>query len=195
MHHITETLLGFGYLGISITLFFESGVFLFFLPGDTLLLGAGIYASQAKFSFIELILYGSLSSILGAVIGFYIGRHFAHRKLHTVFFTDAQIHKTKKFFAKFGSYAVLLNRFIPVVRTIAPVVAGASGMSAKVFHRSNILGSFLWVSAVTAFGYFAGTLFPGLELLVPKILLTVIILSFVLVMLEYGRGKYKKNKI
>lgn len=195
MQHITEILLGFGYIGICVTLFFESGVFLFFLPGDTLLLSAGIYASQLKLSVIEIVFYGSTASILGAVAGFYIGRHIAHKKIHTVFFTEKQIQKTEFFFSRFGSYAVLLNRFVPIVRTIAPVVAGASGMSAKEFHRSNILGSFLWVSTVTASGYFAGALFPELEQFVPKILLTVIILSFVLLLVEYGREKYKKNKI
>ena len=195
MHHITEILLGFTYIGISVTLFFESGVFLFFLPGDTLLLSAGIYASQLKLSFAEIVLYGSTASILGAVAGFYIGRHIAHKKIHAVFFTEKQIQKTELFFSRFGSYAVLLNRFAPIVRTIAPVVAGASGMSAKEFHRSNILGSFLWVSTVTAFGYFAGALFPGLEKLVPIILLTVITLSFLLLIVQYSRGRYKKNKI
>ena len=195
MHHITETLLGFGYIGISLTLFFESGIFLFFLPGDTLLLSAGIYASQSKLSFIEISLYGSIASILGGIIGFYIGRHFAHRKLHMVFFTEKQIQKTEHFFTRFGSYAVLLNRFVPIVRTIAPVIAGASGMDTKTFHRSNILGGFLWVISVTACGYFAGSLFPGLLALVPKILITVIVLSFLLLIAEYSRSKYKKNKL
>jgi membrane-associated protein len=195
MHTITNTLLGYGYIGIAITLFFESGVFLFFLPGDTLLLAAGIYASAEKISFPLLILWGALASTLGAMLGFYIGKRFAQKKLHTTFFTDTQIQKTEHFFGRFGTYAVLLNRFIPIVRTIAPVVAGASGMRSKDFHRSNIFGACLWVTSITGFGYVAGTVFPGLETLVPKILFSVIVLSFILLAFEYYRNRKNKNTV
>ncbi|MEI6022793.1 MAG: DedA family protein [bacterium] len=195
MHTITTVLLGLGYFGIGITLFFESGVFLFFLPGDTLLLSAGIYASQGTLSFIPLVLTAIIASALGAMTGFHIGKKFTHGKLQTTFFTPAQIKKTEDFFARFGGYAILLNKFIPIVRTIAPMLAGASNMKEKVFNKNNILGSCLWVLTITSFGFFAGTMFPHIEKYVSVVLASVIIVSFVLFGINYYKNKRFKTVV
>lgn len=193
MHHLTDILLGFGYLGITITLFFESGVFLFFLPGDTLLFSAGIYASQGKLSFFAVVLWAAIASILGAHAGYIIGKRSS--KLTRVFFSEHQMQKTEKFFARFGTYAVLLNRFVPVVRTIAPLLAGASGMDKKRFDTNNILGAFLWVSGIMAVGYFLGEAFPIIEKYIPVILGAVVIASFVLLAVEYYKNRKRKNTV
>ncbi|HYM19857.1 MAG TPA: VTT domain-containing protein [Candidatus Kapabacteria bacterium] len=182
-------------------IFAETGLLVgFFLPGDTLLLAAGLLwpSGVIPVSFIEMDLLLGVSAIAGNVLGYYIGRT-AGKKLYerpnSKLFKREHLIRTHAFYEKHGGKTMVLARFIPIVRTFAPVVAGAAEMGYKRFMVFNIIGGFLWVFVVTSVGYSVVTLFPGLQQYVQKYLefaiLGVICLSLLLPVLHWLRDKTK----
>lgn len=184
-----------GYLGLFGIIFAESGIFLaFFLPGDSLLFTAGILASQGFFSLgIVMVLVG-IAAISGGFLAYYIGyqteEYLFHRK-GSFFFQPHHMEKTKKFFALYGDWAIIAARFIPIIRTFAPVIAGTSEMSLKKFVPANIIGGILWAVAMPAVGYFLGSRVPNIEHYITPVLLGVIILSFVPILWRF----FKKRSV
>lgn len=151
---------------IAFMVFAESGLlFGIIFPGDTLLFAAGFIAAQGQFGIEVLIATIVVSSILGGQAGYHIGRRYGprvFRKEDGVFFRHEYIEKSEKFYEKHGGKTIMFARFIPVVRTFAPVVAGVGNMNRKQFVIFNILGSGLWATGITLAGYYLGSQFPGL---------------------------------
>lgn len=163
-----ETIVKSGGLAlIGFMVFAESGLlFGIIFPGDTLLFAAGFIAAQGHLDITQLIAVIVIASILGGQAGYIIGKK-AGPKIFTrkdgVFFRHEYIKKSEDFYAKHGGKTIALARFIPVVRTFAPVVAGVGNMNQQKFIFFNILGSAIWGAGVTLAGYFLGTQFPGLS--------------------------------
>jgi membrane-associated protein len=186
----------FGYIGILSVVFAESGVFLgFFLPGDSLLFTAGLLAGQGVLSIALLIILVPAAAILGDNFGYWFGSKVG-QKLYTredsFFFHKHHIDKTREFYAKYGSKAIVLARFVPIVRTFTPVLAGVGGMPYKIFMKFNILGGLLWSVGVLILGYTLGSIVPDIDKYLLPIVLIIILASLSPVIYEIV--KHRKGK-
>jgi membrane-associated protein len=171
-----------GLLIICAIVFAETGLLVgFFLPGDTLLLSAGIFASQGKLHLIPTIIAVIVASILGNIAGYHIGKHSGKRlfkKQDGILFRQEYTDKAEKFYEDHGNKTILLARFIPIVRTFAAVVAGVGHMAYDQFMVYNILGGILWGGGVTLLGYYLGSKVPGLDHYINYVLAAVVVLTF-----------------
>ncbi len=161
---IESFLLAFGYAALFGMVFAESGLFFgFFFPGDSLLFTAGLLASQGIFD-VSIVLIGvALCAIAGDQVGYWTGAKFGRglfNKPKSFFFTPKHIEEAEAFYAKHGKKTIVFARFVPVVRTFAPIAAGMGKMEYKTFFTYNILGGILWTIIFVLAGYFAGSLFP-----------------------------------
>lgn len=159
---VTSILGTAGLIGLLTIVFVETGLLVgFVLPGDSLLFTAGVFAAQPKpfASIWLLVVLIPLAAILGDQAGFFIGRKVGPAILHSQaarWIGPEQIERTDRFFEKYGARTVLIARFIAIVRTLTPVMAGVSSMPYRRFTAYSIAGSILWGSGVTALGYFLG---------------------------------------
>lgn len=185
-----------GVIGIILIIFAETGLFFgFFFPGDTLLFMAGIFASQGFFS-IEILLIGCIvAAILGDSVGYWSGKKFG-RKLFDrdsgFFFKKKRLRDTELFYEKHGKLTLVIARFVPIIRTFAPIVAGIGNMNYKTFISYNIFGGIFWVSLMLLLGYFFGGLIPNPDIYIIPISLLIIFLSFLPIIIKII--KYKLNK-
>jgi len=169
-----------GYLGIFIIIFAESGLFFgFFLPGDSLLFTTGLLASQGYFDILILILLITLAAILGDQIGYVFGLKIGPKifvRDDSFFFKKKYISDAENFYRKHGKKAVLIARFIPIVRTFIPILAGVGKMHYATFITYNIFGGLMWGAGITLLGYFLGQQIPNIDkYLIPIIFLIVLI--------------------
>ncbi len=180
-----ENLLGAGgFIGILIVaaiVFAESGLLIgFFLPGDTLLFGAGLIASQGSIPIVPLIIATILAAIVGDNVGYSIGRRAGPRlfsKKDSILFRQEHIQRAEAFYEKHGGKTIILARFIPIVRTFAPVVAGVGKMPRQKFMLFNVVGAFLWGAGMTLLGYYLGSKIPGLDKYIEYVLLAIVAVS------------------
>jgi membrane-associated protein len=156
-----------GLLLIGAIVFAESGLLVgFFLPGDTLLFSAGFFASQGELPILGLMAVVMIAAIVGDNVGYEIGKRNGHRifrKKDGLFFRHEHIARAEAFYEKHGGKTVILARFIPVVRTFAPVVAGVGKMSHRRFLAFNIVGGVLWGGGVSLLGYWLGSRIPNID--------------------------------
>jgi len=171
-----------GLLVIAAIVFAESGLLVgFFLPGDTLLLSAGVFAAQGKLPLLLLLITVVLAAIIGDNVGYSIGRRLGKRiynKKEGILFHKENIERAEKFYEQHGGKTIVLARFVPVVRTFAPMVAGASKMPRERFLFFNIFGGLFWGVGVTLLGYFVGTKIPDIDKYIKPVLLAVTVLTF-----------------
>lgn len=188
----------FGYLGIFITLFLESGVFFgFFLPGDSLLFTAGLLASQGHLNIIGLIIISVIAAILGNNVGYYTGKKTGpglFNKKKSFLFSPRRVEEAHKFFEKEGPQSLILARFIPAVRTFVPIAAGIGKMNYRKFLIFNGLGALLWGVGVPLLGYTLGKKVPNIDKYLLPIIFMIIILSALPVIFAYFRSKKSTSK-
>jgi len=170
-----------GYIGVFTIVFVESGLLIgFFLPGDSLLFTAGFLASQGFFNILILTIGCFIAAVLGDSTGYLIGHKYG-RKLFTkqksMLFKPEHLTKAEKFYEVHGGKAIILARFMPVIRTFAPVVAGIGQMKYSTFLAYNLIGALLWAIGITLAGYFLGSIIPDVDKYLLPIILTIIILS------------------
>lgn len=181
MFDINSIIQSGGILIVAFIVFAESGLLVgFWLPGDTLLLGAGIIAAQGELNIFTLIAAVVLAAIIGDNVGYSIGQKTGPRifkKDDSIFFQREHIEKAEAFYEAHGGKTIILARFIPIVRTFAPLVAGVGNMDRKKFFMFNIVGAVLWGAGITLLGYWFGTKIPHLEEYVHYVLLAVIAIS------------------
>lgn len=184
MFDIEQIVSAGGILLISLIVFAESGLLIgFFLPGDTLLFGAGLAASQGRFSVLALMACVIAAAIIGDNVGYTIGRRAGPRifkKKDGILFRQEYIQKSEAFYEKHGGKTIILARFTPIVRTFAPVVAGASKMPRERFMLFNVVGGILWGGGMSLLGYFVGGRIPGLDHYIEKVIIGVMVLSIAL---------------
>ncbi|HXR49862.1 MAG TPA: VTT domain-containing protein [Verrucomicrobiae bacterium] len=181
MFNVTHLIEVGGLLALFLIIFSESGMMVgFFFPGDTLLFTSGILAASGRLPALEVILVVAFAAILGDNVGYHIGRSFGRRlfsKPDSFIFRKAYIERAEKFYEKYGSKTMLLAHFVPIVRTFAPVTAGAGNMPLKKFMLYDAIGDTAWAVAVILAGYFIGSRIPGIENLLEPILLLVVVVS------------------
>ena len=152
---------------IAAIIFAESGMFVgFFLPGDTLLLAAGVFAAQGKLSVISVIAVVTIAAIAGDNVGYHIGKRYGRklfRKPDGLVFRQQYVQRSEEFYEKWGSKTMLIAHFIPIVRTFAPAVAGVAHMNYKQFVVFDAIGVFAWAVSITMIGYLFGTKIPNID--------------------------------
>lgn len=177
-----QAIAGAGILVIAAIVFAESGLLIgFFLPGDTLLFSAGLLAAQGVLPLGWLLFATIVAAIIGDNVGYSIGRRTGHRifkKEDGILFHKEHLIRAEKFYEKHGGKTVTLARFIPVVRTFAPMVAGIGKMPRKKFMFYNVFGALIWGGGVTLLGYWLGSKIPGLEHYIEYVLIAVVVASF-----------------
>ncbi len=170
-----------GYVGITLVVFAESGLLIgFFLPGDSLLFTAGLLASKGHLSILLLLPLCFIAAVVGDSTGYAFGKKLGPKiftRDESLFFKRAYVEKTRAFFAKYGDKAVVLARFMPVVRTFVPVFAGVGEMSYVRFLAYNVIGGALWVSSMLGLGYILGETIPDIDRYVFPIIIVIILAS------------------
>ena len=183
----------FGTIGLFAIVFAESGLlFGFFLPGDSLLFTAGLLASQGKLN-LPLILVGCFfAAVIGDQVGYAFGRRVGpslFRRPESRLFKHENIERAQAYFDKYGSKTIVLARFVPVVRTFAPIVAGVGHMRYRTFVTFNILGGLLWAVGVTVLGYILGETIPDIDKYLLPAILVIIFLSALPVVFEVLKAR------
>jgi membrane-associated protein len=180
MFDVTHLVQSGGLLLLAAIIFAESGMMIGFLfPGDTLLFSAGILAAGGQLNIVYAILVIMFAAILGDNVGYQIGKSLGPRlftKQDGIVFRRQHIERAHAFFAKYGSKTMLIAHFIPVVRSFAPVVAGAGDMPRSKFMIFDAIGDMAWAASVTLLGYYLGRRVPGIERLIEPILLGIILI-------------------
>ena len=170
-----------GYPGLFTAVFLESGVFFgFFLPGASMLFTAGLLASQGFFNVWVLIPLLTLAAILGDNVGYWFGNKVGIRlflRPNSRFFKHEYLVRAKDFYDRHGALAILLARFVPIVRTFAPIIAGIVEMRYRVFFFYNIAGAIAWGAGVTFLGYYLGERFPFVQHYLMLIVFLIIVVT------------------
>lgn len=170
-----------GYAGIFAIVFAESGVFLgLFLPGDSLLFTAGFLAAQGYLDIWFLITGCFLAAVLGDNFGYAFGRRVGprvFRREDSLLFHRAHLDRAQRFYERHGGKTLILARFLPVIRTFAPILAGVGRMPYRVFFFYNVVGAALWAIGLTALGYWLGSAIPNVDRYLLPIVLAIVIIS------------------
>ncbi len=177
---LTDFIVWGGVIAVALVIFAESGLLIgFFLPGDTLIFTAGFLASTPQFdvdiNFLAAILF--LAAVAGDSVGYTFGRRVGWRlftRPNSRIFKQENVQKAKKFYDKHGGKTIVIARFIPVVRTFVPIIAGTARMHYGKFLTYNVIGALIWAVGVVYLGYFAGSYFHSIGLEVDQVLLPLI---------------------
>jgi membrane-associated protein len=196
-HLVTEG----GYIALTIIIFAENGLLAgFFLPGDSLLITAGILigsgAVALSFPLLSILLVAA--AIIGEATGYYIGRSLGQRlysKPDSRFFKREHLMRTHEFYEKHGGKTIIFARFIPIVRTFVPVVAGAAGMDMKRFMLFNIIGGVIWILAGLLLGLWLGQVIPNIGDYLYLVIGIVIFLSMLPPLIEWLRRRKSKISV
>jgi membrane-associated protein len=188
-----------GYVGLTSIIFAETGLLIgFFLPGDSLLVTAGLFASQPRFGLNVWLLGGLLTaaSILGNAVGYMIGKMSGprlFRREESLLFKPRYLKQASDFYERHGGKTIILARFMPIVRTFVPVVAGAAGMPYGRYTFYNVTGGILWIWSLLLIGYFLGRYIPGIDEHIEKLILAVIVLSLLPAIIHWQKARRGKR--
>lgn len=182
-----------GLAGVIAVVFAESGLFFgFFFPGDSLLFTAGLLASQGLLPIGWLLIGTFFAAVLGDSVGYWFGKKtgpaiFARED--SLFFHKKHIERAQKFYEIHGKKTIILARFVPIVRTFAPILAGVGRMEYRTFVTYNIIGGAIWAIGLTVLGYFLGSFIPSVDQYLLPIVLGIIAISFIPIIREYLRSR------
>lgn len=189
-----------GIVLLVIVVFAETGLFFgFFLPGDSLLFTAGLLCGTGVFDVHILTLLSSVSiaGILGNMVGYYFGWRAGEtlfKRDDTLLFKKRYVHMAQDFYSRHGGLALIAGRFLPIIRTFAPILAGVIKMDLRVFTFYNVTGSVLWVFSLILIGYFLGTTFPQVKDYLHYIIIGLIIVTAIPVYKSYRAEKERIAK-
>ena len=199
IHDVKSIIQWGGLLMICLIVFVETGLFLgFFLPGDSLLVTAGIFAATGHLKLSSLLIFVSLCAVAGDQVGYYIGYKtgkLLFAKKDSAFFKQEHLNRTKMFYEKYGPKTIVLARFVPIVRTFAPAVAGIAAMEYKKFVFYNVVGGIAWVMLTVLGGFFVGSMIPNIERYLHIVISVVILLSFVPIILELIKNQQPSKSL
>lgn len=187
---------------ILLVIFAETGLFVgFFLPGDSLLFVAGIYVKEMaseffNVHFIIVMLMIAIAGILGNFVGYWFGKKsgpFIYSRKDTFFFKKKHLLSAQRFYEKNGAFTVVAARFVPIIRTFVPIVAGVVKMDYKKFTLYNIIGSVSWVFSMMLAGYFLSKQFPWIKDRLEIIVIIIILVTTLPVILKFALGGKKED--
>ena len=184
-----------GLVGLTAIVFIETGLLIgFFLPGDSLLVTAGLFAARGDLDLFALNLTLSLAAIIGDTVGYNIGAKAGPKifsRDNSLFFNRKHLITTKEFYDRHGAFTIVIARFIPVIRTFAPVVAGVGAMQYKRFLSYNVFGGIGWVAATTCGGYFLGQMVPNIHEHIHVVIAVVIAVSLLPAVIKFAQERLK----
>ncbi|HAP34975.1 MAG TPA: hypothetical protein DCQ28_03180 [Bacteroidetes bacterium] len=187
-----------GYIGLFIIVFAETGLLIgFFLPGDSLLFTAGLFAAQGLFNIFELNVLLIIAAVTGDAVGYYIGKkggHALYSRQDSRFFKRKYLIMTKEFYEKYGNFTIVAARWMPFARTFAPVVAGIAEMPYTKFFTYNVVGGTTWVLSMTLAGYFLGQTFPWVTKNLELVIVIILFLSVLPGVIKYLQVRYGKKQ-
>lgn len=186
-----------GPLLVCIIVFIETGFFVgFFLPGDSLLVTAGVFAAAGTISLPWLLLPVMLCAIVGDQIGYWIGRAAGaslYKREDSFLFRRSHLQRAHAFYERYGGKTVILARFVPIIRTFCPPVAGAAGMPYSRYLAYDVCGGVLWVSSMIMGGYLLGRSVPNIGQRIHYVIAVVIVLSLVPAVISILRERRSAN--
>jgi membrane-associated protein len=193
LYNVPELIRLVGFFGLIIIVFAETGLMVgFFLPGDSLLTTAGIFAARGDLNILWLNVALIIAAIVGDATGYWIGRRAGqtlYSRPNSLLFRRQHLIKTHEFYERHGGKTIIIARFIPIVRTFAPVVAGAADMTYRQFATYNIVGALLWVPSMTLTGYFLGLAFPDIDKQLHKLVALIIFVSLLPAIIAWLRAR------
>ena len=188
-----------GYVGLTAIIFSETGLLIgFFLPGDSLLVTAGLLGSQSQFG-LDVLLLGvilTVAAIVGNSCGYMIGKISGPRLFardDSLLFKKKHLFSASAFYEKHGGKTLVIARFMPIVRTFVPVVAGMARMPFRSYTAYNVLGGVLWIWSMLFIGYFLGRYIPGVDRHIDRIIILVIFLSLLPGIISWYRERSRAN--
>jgi len=195
---LKEIVIWGGYVGLFAIVFSETGLLVgFFLPGDSLLVTAGLYAEAThELDPAKLIPLLIVAAIAGNATGYSIGRRAGqslYKREQSRFFRKDHLIKTREFYEKYGAITIVLAQFMPFARTFAPVVAGIGEMAYRRFALFNAAGAMAWITSMVLLGYFLGQSIPGIEHRIEYVIAAVIFLSILPMLIKILRHKMKRE--
>ena len=198
LYNVPELIRWGGMVGLIIIVFAETGLMIgFFLPGDSLLVTAGLFAAKGDLNIWWLNISLILAAIIGDAVGYWIGYKAGkalYSRPNSFFFRRQHLIATHEFYEKHGGKTIIIARFMPIFRTFAPVVAGAAEMTYRNFAVYNIIGGIGWVLSMTLTGYFLGLAVPDLEKHIHIVVAVVIALSLMPAAIAWLRARLASRK-
>ncbi len=187
-----------GYPLLAIIVFLETGAMVFFLPGDSLLVTAGFYAAGGHLNILFLNLLLIPCAIIGDATSYWIGHKtgpMIFNKPRSRFFRPEHVEAAHRFYEKHGGKAIIIARFMPLVRTFVPVIAGVAKMPYRRFAMFNIVGGAAWVMSMTLLGYSLGRVFPGLVKRIELVIIVVVLVSISPGLIEWWKARRRKKAL
>ena len=194
---LEELVIWAGYVGLFAIIFAETGLLVgFFLPGDSLLVTAGLLIASGKvpLDIVWLNLLLCIAAVSGDAVGYWFGARIGpmlYDRPRSRWFRREQLLKTREFYERYGGITIVLARFMPFARTFAPVVAGIAGMTYRRFAIFNITGGIGWIVSMTSIGYYLGQTIPGIEERIEYIIAVVIFISILPILIKLISSKVK----
>lgn len=188
---ITYILTTYGYPGIFIVIFLESGL-LFALPGDSLLFTSGLLVAVLGLQLPILIGIIFLATFLGGLAGYEIGTYIEKLRKFSFFrliLKEKYINEAHNFFIKYGKMAIVFSRFVPIIRTFTPIVAGIARVPYKFFIKYSLISSIAWATIMTLIGYFLGRMFPIIKNYLWVVAILVVLVSLVPILIQILKGE------
>jgi len=193
VYNVPELIRLGGMTGLILVVFAETGLMVgFFLPGDSLLVTAGLFAARGDLDIAWLNVALCVAAIIGDATGYWIGYRAGkalYSRPNSFFFRREHLIKTHEFYELHGGKTIVIARFMPIIRTFAPVVAGAASMTYKRFAAYNIAGGIAWVLSMTLTGYFLGRSVPNIDKNLHLLVAGIIFLSLLPAIIAYLRGR------
>ncbi len=200
-HHLSnlsELIRWAGFIGLTIIIFAETGLLVgFFLPGDSLLVTAGLLGAAGYFNVYTLAPLLTLAAICGNSTGYFIGHTTGPRifsREDSLLFNKKHAMRARAFYEKHGKKTIILAQFMPIIRTFSPVVAGVGGMSFKTFFQFNAIGAILWIWSMLFTGYFLGRYIPGIDKHIEIVVIIVVLISIMPGIISALRERSKERR-
>ena len=185
-----------GYALMVAIVFTETGLLVgLFLPGDSLLITAGLIAATGALNIWWINVLLMVAAIVGDSVGYAIGARIGPRlftREKSMLFNPKHVDRTRRFYARYGAKTIVIARFVPIVRTFAPVLAGVGQMPYRRFLSYNVFGGIGWVAGMTWAGYFLGSAIPDIKSHIHKVVLVVIVLSVIPIVIEVLRERRRR---
>ncbi len=194
VYNVPELIRMVGHIGLPLIIFAETGLLVgFFLPGDSLLVTAGLFAVRGDLDLTLLLVTLIPAAIIGEAVGYWIGQRTGtalYSRKDSFLFRQEHVRITREFYDRHGGKTIVLARFIPIVRTFAPMVAGVGEMGYRRFATFNILGAIIWVVSTTFGGYALGSIVPDIEKQIHYVVAVVIVVSLIPPAWAWARAQF-----